>query len=75
VKKVAVAAAWILGIYLIIRGLAEPFTIDMSDPSTYRHDWGGPSLAGVLVVHMGPAIVSGFLMVRWIHRRRAQQKA
>jgi hypothetical protein len=63
----------VLGAYLIVRGIAEPFVIDMSDPATYRNDWGGPSLTGVLAVHCGPGLISGALMGaalrREAHRR------
>jgi hypothetical protein len=44
--------------------------IDMGDPATYRHDWGGPSLIGVLAVHCGAVLlVIGYAAVRL--RRRA----
>jgi hypothetical protein len=72
-RKVAIVAAWILGIYLIVRALVEPFVIDMTDPSTYRDDWGGPSLAGVLAVHMGPGVVSAVLIAVRLRRRRARR--
>lgn len=55
---------WIIGVYLVARAVAEPFVIDMADPATYRHDWGGPHLAGVLAVHCGPGIVAAALMAR-----------
>ena len=42
------------GLYLVVRAMAEPFTIDMTDPATYQDDWGGPSLLGVLAIHCGP---------------------
>jgi len=63
---------WVLaisvGLYLIGRAVAEPFLIDMTDPATYRLDWGGPSLAGVLAVHCGPGLVALALMVRALRR-------
>jgi hypothetical protein len=52
-RGVAVLGA-VLGVFLIVRAIAEPFVIDMSDPATHRDDWGGPNLAGVLAVHMLP---------------------
>lgn len=64
----------VFGLYLIVRAVAEPFVIDMTDPATYRQDWGGPSLAGVLLVHCGPGVVSAVLLglaVRSWRRRRA----
>lgn len=47
----------LVALYLVVRGIAEPFVIDLSNPESYRNDWGGPSLIGVLVVHSGPAMV------------------
>ena len=38
-----------LGLFFVVRAVAEPFVIDVSDPATYRNDWGGPSLLGVLL--------------------------
>lgn len=50
--------------------IAEPFTIDLGNPATYQADWGGPSLIGVLVVHMLPGVVAAVLMLRTVRRRR-----
>ena len=50
-RKAALAVGLGLGLFFIVRAVAEPFVIDMSDPATYRNDWGGPSLPGVLLVH------------------------
>ena len=63
-KKVLVVLGTVLGLYLIARALVEPFVIDFSDPATYRNDWGGPSLAGVLLVHCGPGVLSAVLIGR-----------
>jgi len=52
-RKAASITVFILGLYLIARAVAEPFVIDMTDPATYRDDWGGPSLVGVLVCIVG----------------------
>ncbi len=52
-RKAASITVFILGLYLIARAVAEPFVIDMTDPATYRDDWGGPSLVGVLVCLVG----------------------
>jgi hypothetical protein len=54
----------IIAAYLVGRAILEPFVIDMGDPATYRHDWGGPSLIGVLAVHCGAALlVIGYAVV------------
>jgi hypothetical protein len=69
-KRIGVVLLWIIGLYFVARAVAEPFVIDMTDPATYRLDWGGPHLAGVLAVHCGPGIVAAALMVRSLARRR-----
>jgi hypothetical protein len=60
----------IIGLYLIVRAVAEPFVIDMTDPGTYRDDWGGPSLLGVLAVHMGPGLLAAAVIAAVLTRRR-----
>jgi hypothetical protein len=70
VKKLALAFGLLLGLYLIVRAIVEPFVIDMHDPSTYHLDWGGPHLAGVLAVHCLPGLVSAVLIIRWLRSRR-----
>jgi hypothetical protein len=47
-RKAAIAVGLGLGLFLIVRAVAEPFVIDVSNPATYRNDWGGPGLLGVL---------------------------
>lgn len=64
----------IFGLYLIVRAVVEPFVIDMSDPSTYRNDWGGPSLLGVLAVHCGPGLLAGAVIVAVLIRRRSSRR-
>jgi hypothetical protein len=68
-KLIGTAFLWILGVFLIARAAVEPFVIDLGDPATYRLDWGGPHLAGVLAVHMGPGIIAAALMTRAVVRR------
>ena len=41
--KVARIVAVVVGLYLVVRAIAEPFLIDMSDPATYRDDWVDPA--------------------------------
>jgi hypothetical protein len=69
-KKLALAFGLLIGFYLIVRAIIEPFVIDMHDPSTYHLDWGGPHLAGVLAVHCLPGVISAVLIARWLRRRR-----
>lgn len=73
-RKIAKVLGFIFGTYLIVRAIAEPFVIDMSDPATYRNDWGGPSLAGVLLVHCGPGVLAAALMGWSLMRRRSRRQ-
>ena len=68
-KSIGLALAAVVGLYLIGRAVAEPFVIDLTNPASYRNDWGGPSLAGVLAVHCGPGILSLVAMVAALRRR------
>lgn len=74
-KKIAMIVGMVVGLYLVGRAIAEPFVIDVTDPATYREDWGGPSLLGVLAVHCGPGIVAGAVMVWALLRRRSSRRA
>jgi hypothetical protein len=71
-KRIGVVVLWIIGLYFVVRAAAEPFVVAMSDPATYRNDWGGPHLAGVLAVHCGPGVVALALMWRTVTRLRAR---
>ena len=57
-RRVAVVIAFVLGSFFVVRAIVELVTIDYSDPTSYAADWGGPSLAGVLLVHCGPGLLS-----------------
>ena len=71
-RSSAVVVLHLLGGYLVLRALVEPFVIDVTDPATYDRDWGGPSLAGVLAVHCLPGLVALVLAVR--HPLRAASR-
>jgi hypothetical protein len=62
----------IVALFFVVRAVAEPFVIDMTDPATYSGDWGGPSLIGVLAVHCGPGVLAAMFLygsvVRWRKR-------
>lgn len=68
---------WVLGFvvsaFLLVRAIVEIFVIDYGDPSSYRNDWGGPSLAGVLAVHSGPGILAATLIV-WAFLRARRRR-
>lgn len=68
-KTIRWVLAFAVGLYLIGRAVAEPFLIDFSNPDTYRDDWGGPHLAGVLLVHCGPGVIALILMLAALRRR------
>ena len=49
IRAFGLAIGGVLAVYLVGRGIAEFFTVNYSDPASYRLDWGGPSLAGAAV--------------------------
>jgi hypothetical protein len=64
-----------LGLYFVVRAVVEPFVIDVTNPATYRNDWGGPSLLGVLAIHCGPGLlVLVALCIVLLRRRRVAAK-
>lgn len=70
-RRIAFGLAWAIGIFLIIRAIAEPFVIDLSDPASFRNDWGGPGAIGVLAVHMLPGALAAVLMTLVVRGRRS----
>ena len=74
-RKAATVVGLALGLFFIFRAVAEPFAIDMSDPATYRNDWGGPSLFGVLLVHVGPGVIAAVAIAVLLIRRRSAKRA
>jgi hypothetical protein len=69
VRRAALVLGMLLGVFLIVRAIAELFVIDFSDPSSYMHDWGGPTLFGVLLVHCGPGLIAIVLIFFFAWRR------
>jgi uncharacterized membrane protein len=61
----------LVALYMVGRGIAEFCTVNYSDPASYEHSWGGPSLAGVFAVHSGPGFVIVIATAWWLVRRRA----
>ena len=68
-RTLAIILVVLLGAFFIVRAVVELLTIDYSDPSSYAEDWGGPSLAGVLLVHCGLGLVSAIAIVVFARRR------
>jgi hypothetical protein len=73
-RKVAWGIGIVLGLFFLVRAIAELVVIDFSDPATYRDDWGGPSLVGVLLVHCGPGLLVVALMVVFVRRSRRRRR-
>lgn len=71
-------AAWVVGLlfglFLVVRAIVELFVIDWSNPASYRDDWGGPGLFGVLLVHVGPGIIAAVLIIATLLRWRSQEQ-
>lgn len=74
-RKMFVVLGVIVGAFLIVRATVELFVIDYSDASSYANDWGGPSLAGVLLVHVGPGVLAALaLFAAWRGARRRRER-
>lgn len=72
-RKLAAIVGLVLAAFLIVRAIVQLVTIDSSDPSSYASDWGGPSLAGVLLVHTGPGVLALIAVVIAWRRSRADR--
>lgn len=71
-RRIIAAFGWLLGIYLVGRAVGELLLVDYGDPASYRDDWGGPGLAGVLALHTGLGLLAAALMVTLLVRRRSR---
>lgn len=69
-KRTVQAVIGVVALYAVVRGVAELFMIDYGDPASYRQDWGGPSLPGVLAVHTGPGLAVLAWAFVWLRRHR-----
>jgi len=58
----------LVAVFLVVRALVELATIHYNTPASYARDWGGPSLAGVLAVHTGPAVLILAAAAVWLRR-------
>lgn len=72
-KAVGYMVAGVAAIYLVGRGIAEFWVVNFSDPASYRHSWGGPSLVGVFAVHTGPGLAVVIAGVVWLRHLRAKR--
>ena len=73
-RAIGLAAGGLVAVYLVSRGIAEFWVVDYSNPASYQHAWGGPSLAGVFAVHSGPGLAIVAAAAVWLHRRRARRR-
>jgi len=72
-RKIGLILGYVLGVYLVGRALVEPFIMDYGNPESYRQLWGGPTLVGVMVVHMLPGVIAAVLIFRhWQHQRHSR---
>ena len=69
-RRVVLIVGLVFAGFLIARALVELITVHYGDPSSYEHDWGGPSLAGVLVVHCLPGLLAVVAVLLVVRRRR-----
>lgn len=69
-KHIVQALIGVVALYAVVRGVAELFLIDFGNPASYRQDWGGPSLLGVLAVHAGPGLAVLVWALTWLRRHR-----
>jgi hypothetical protein len=74
-RKVVIALGLIVGIFFIVRAVVELLTIDYSDATSYADDWGGPSLAGVLLVHCGLGLIEAIWIGAYVWRRRSSRSS
>jgi hypothetical protein len=74
-KRIGLLLLWAVGVFFLARAIAEFILTDYSSPTSYRDDWGGPSLAGVLTVHTLPGVIAASLMARDIVRRSRASRA
>jgi hypothetical protein len=71
-RNVLVALGYFLGVYLIIRGAIEPFIINYGDSDSYKSDWGGPTIVGVMAVHILPGAISALLI--YLHQKQRYRR-
>jgi hypothetical protein len=74
-RKVVIALGLIVGIFFIVRAVVELLTIDYLDATSYADDWGGPSLAVVLLVHCGLGLIAAIWIGVYVWRRRSSRSS
>lgn len=74
-KRALLILGAIVAAFLIVRAIVEVLTLHYSDLSSYEHDWGGPSVIGVLLVHCLPGVIAAIAVILVIRRSRAKGAA
>ena len=74
-RRIVIALGVVVGVFFIVRAVVELLTIDYSDPSSYDDDWGGPSIAGVLLVHCGLGLIAALWIGVLLWRRRSSRSS
>jgi hypothetical protein len=69
-RRAGLIAGSVLAAFFIVRAIVELVTLDYADPSSYEHDWGGPTVVGVLLVHCFPGFVAAAAVVLVMRRSR-----
>ena len=69
-KVVGIVFAYVVGAYFVVRAVVEVVMIDYGGAASYRRDWGGPSLLGVLAVHCIPGVIALAFMLWGVRRLR-----
>ncbi len=73
-KPTCISLGIVVASYLVLRGIAEFWTVDYSNSASYRFSWGGPSLIGVFAVHSGPGLMVLIAFSIWLYRRIKRNK-
>ena len=74
-RRLVIALGVVVGIFFIVRAVVDLLTINYSDPSSYADDWGGPSLAGVLLVHCGLGLIAAVWIGLFLWRRSSSRSS
>jgi hypothetical protein len=74
-KRALLIVGAVVAAFLIVRAIVEVLTLHYSDPTSYQHDWGGPSVIGVVLVHCLPGVIAAVAVILVMRRSRAKGAA
>jgi hypothetical protein len=69
-RRAGLIVGLVFAAFFVVRAIVELITLDYSNPSSYEHDWGGPTVVGVLLVHCFPGFVAAAAVVLVMRRSR-----